>query len=177
MFKERSTGFKLLVRFLIALPLIIIGCGWLAAFLSPFFMLAAAILLAGPLAELCSEKIGEALLFSGGHSTEPKPIYSIPLARRQEGRYEEALTGLLDIAYGWPEQTQAWIEMLDLAVNCLNDGEGAEQIYQRGLATLQKEESRRQLTGMYAILKTRLKPATPPVRVPLPLLTNRPPPP
>jgi len=177
MFKERSTGFKLLVRLLIALPFIIIGCGWLASFLSPFFLLAAAILLAGPVSELCSEKISEALMFSGGQSTEPKPIYSIPLARKQEGRYEEALNGFLDIAQGWPEQTQAWIEMLDLAVSCLNDGEGAEQIYQRGMTSLQKEESRQQLTGMYTILKTRLKPATPPIRVSLPLPTNRPPPP
>lgn len=176
MLEERSTGVRLLVRFLIALPFMIIGGGWLASFLSPFFMLLAAIIVAGPLAELLAEPAGD-LLFPSNNQGSPQPIYGIPLARKQEGRYEEALHGFLDIALGWPEQTQAWIEMIDLAVTCLNDGEGAEQLYQQGLAMLQQEESRRQLTGMYAILKTRLKPAVPPVRVPLPLPINRPPPP
>jgi len=167
---------ELLVRLLIALPFFFIGIGGYAFIASPFFTLAGAIIIAFPLARLLAEPLGT-LFFPNKHYDRPQPVYSIPLARKQEGRYEEALTGFLEIAYGWPEQVQAWIEMIDVAITGLNDGARAEQLYQQGMAALQDEVARQRLAEMYVAIKSQLKPTQPPVRAPLPLPTNRPPPP
>jgi hypothetical protein len=166
---------RLLWRFLIALPFFVIGIGGLAFIASPFFTLTGALIVGWPLAQLFAEPLG-ALFFPNKHYDQPQPIYSIPLARKQEGRYEEALTGFLEIAHGWPDQSQAWVEMLDVAITGLNDRARAEKIFQQGMAELKDEVARQYLAEMYMALKDRLKPAEPPVRAPMPIPTNRPPP-
>ncbi len=165
----------LLVRLLIASPFFAIGLTGAAFVASPFFTLAGAIIVAKPLARLLAEPFGS-LFFPNKHYDRPQPIYGIPLARKQEGHYEEALAGFLEIAHGWPDQVQAWIEMLDVAINCLHDGARAESIFQQGMAALQDDAARQRLAEMYVALKSQLPPAQPPVRAPLPLPTGRPPP-
>jgi len=61
-------------------------------------------------------------------------------------------------------------------VTGLNDAARAEKIFQQGMAALPDEAARQHLAEMYMALKDRLKPATPPVRAPMPIPTNRPPP-
>lgn len=163
------------VRLLIAAPFFAIGLTGAAFIASPFFTLAGALIVAFPLARLVAEPLGS-LFFPNAHFDRPQPIYSIPLARKQEGRYEAALAGFLQIAHAWPDQVQAWVEMLDVAVTGLNDGARAEQIFQQGMAALRDEDARQRLATMYMALKSQLKPAQPPLRLPLPLPTNRPPP-
>lgn len=172
---DKSILGKLPVRLLIASPFFIIGIGGLASVLSPFFTLAGALIIAGPLARLFAAPVG-GLFFPNKHYDRPQPVYSIPLARKQEGRYEEALAGFLQIAYEWPDQVQAWIEMIDVAVTGLNDGARAEKIFQQGMLALRDDAARQRLAEMYVAIKSRLKPAQPPVQAPLPLPTNRPPP-
>ena len=166
---------SLLVRLLIASPFFAIGLTGAAFIASPFFTLTGAIIIAFPLARLFAEPLGS-LFFPNKHYDRPQPIYSIPLARKQEGRYEEALAGFLQIAYAWPEQVQAWIEMVDVAITGLNDGPRAEKIFQQGMAALRDDAARQRLAEMYVAIKSQLKPAHPPVCTPLPLPTNRPPP-
>ena len=166
---------NLLLRLLLASPFFYVGLTGAAFVASPFFTLAGAIIIAFPLARLCAEPLGS-LFFPNKHFDRPQPIYSIPLARKQEGRYEEALAGFLQIAQGWPDQVQAWIEMIDIAINCLHDGARAESIFQQGMAALQDDAARQRLAEMYVALKSQLPPDHPPVRAPLPLPTGRPPP-
>ena len=167
---------KVLVRLLLASPFFYVGLTGSAFIASPFFVLAGALIVAKPLTQLCAEPLGS-LFFPNKHFDRPQPIYSIPLARKQEGRYEEALTGFLEIAHGWPDQVQAWIEMIDVAINCLRDGARAETIFQQGMITLQNDDARQRLAEMYVAIKSQLPPEHPPVRAPLPLPTGRPPPP
>lgn len=174
--ESREIKRRLLVRVLIALPFFIIGIGGLAFIASPFFVLAGALIVAQPIAQLWAQPLGN-LFFPNSHYDRPQPVYSIPLARKQEGRYEEALEGFLKIALGWPGQTQAWIEMIDVAITGLNDGARAESIFRQGMAALQDEAARQRLAEMYMAIKSRLKPEHPPVQTPLHLITNRPPPP
>lgn len=154
------------LRLLIAVPFFWVGGTGLAFVASPFFILAGALIVAAPLARLLAEPLGH-LLFPGKHYDRPQPIYGIPLARKKEGRYEEALAGFRKIASDYPDEVQAWVEMVDVAVTSLNDGQRALAIFQEGMQALRKPEQRQQLERMYAAISSRLKPDAPPQRHPL----------
>ena len=166
---------SLLLRLLLAAPFFALGLTGTADIASPFVLLIGALIIAGPLTRLIAEPVGS-LFYPNAHYDRPQPVYSIPLARKQEGRYAEALDGFLQIALAWPEQTQAWIEMLDIAITKLNDGARAEQIFQQGLAALRDEAERQCLTKMYTAIRSRLQPDEPPAPALLHLPTGRPPP-
>jgi len=157
---------RLLVRLLIAVPFFvagkwIAGMGSFASAASPFLLLAGALIVAAPLARLLAEPLGN-LLFPGKRFDRPQPIYGIPLARKHEGHYEEALDGFRKIACDYPDEVQAWIEMVDVAITGLHDGERAQQIFEEGMATLKGTEQRQHLAKMYVAIKSRLQPDRPP---------------
>ena len=157
---------QLAVRLLIAAPFFLVGISGITSILSPFVILTGALIIARPLARLLAEPWGN-LFYPDKQFDRPQPIYGIPEARRKEGHYEEALAGFRKIAAEYPDETQAWIEMLDLAVTGLNDGARALAIFQEGMAALQKPEQREQLAAMYATITSRLKARTPPAPHPL----------
>ena len=154
---------KLALRCLLAAPFFYLGIGGkalmagpLAALASPFFVLAGAIIVAAPLARLLAEPLG-GLLFPNTRYDRPQPIYGIPLARKKEGRYEEAVAGFRAIAAEYPDEVQAWIEMIDVAVTGLEDGARAQAIFQEGMQALRQPEQRQRLAEMYAAIISRLK--------------------
>ena len=154
---------KLALRCLLAAPFFYLGIGGkallggpLVAVATPFLVLAGAIIVAAPLARLLAEPLG-GLFFPDKHYARPQPIYGIPLARKKEGRYEEALEGFRTITTQYPDEAQAWIEMIDVAVTGLKDGDGARAIFEEGMQALRQPEQRQRLAEMYAAIMSRLK--------------------
>ena len=148
---------RLAVRLVIAAPFFYIGISGRASFFSAFFSLSGALIVAAPLARLLAEPLGN-ILFPNKHFDRPPPVYGIPLARRHEGRYAEALDGFRKIAHDYPGEVQAWIEMVDVAITGLHDGERARRIFEEGMTALKGPEQRQHLAKMYAAIKSRLKP-------------------
>ena len=147
----RSLGWHALV----AVPFLLLAFLSGYSLASPLLILLAALIVARPIARLLAESSGS-LFFPNEHFERPQPMYSVPQARRKEGRPEEAIAGFARIAEDHPEEVQPWIEMIDIAIVDLRDGDRAEHFYREGLATLADPASRDELTGVYEAIRTRL---------------------
>ena len=66
--------------------------------------------------------------------------------------------GFEDIAREFPGDVKPYIEMIDMAVVNLRDGERARMIFYKGLAELEKEEDKDALKQMFEATMTRLEP-------------------
>jgi hypothetical protein len=84
------------------------------------------------------------------------PVYGIPESKRAKGLYEEAMAGFEKIIENYPDEVRPYIEMIDIAIRNLKDPERANQIYQRGMANLKKDEAKQVLVQMYSAIRTRL---------------------
>ncbi len=115
----------------------------------------AAVTVAGPIAALLAEPAGS-LYYPGGPIEEIPPMYGIPESRRKNGLLEEAMAEYEKIAAGYPRELKPYVDMIDLAILDLRDPARAEEIYRRGLATLEAEDRREALRVMYAGIRTRL---------------------
>ncbi|MDD5678815.1 MAG: hypothetical protein PHW60_12635 [Kiritimatiellae bacterium] len=123
-------------------------------FAFPLF-LAGAIILAAPLATLLAEPTGN-LFWPSAYYDRPQPQYSIPQSKRARGLYEEAMAGFEEIAEEYPQETQPYVEMIDLAIVDFHDPERAKAVFHRGISILEKDEDRETLARMYGAIKTRL---------------------
>ena len=144
---------NLLVRAIlgvVAMMLVLRWLGWLSIF-GFFMILPIAFLVARPIAQLISLPAGS-LFFPNQHFDKPQPVYGIPQSRRKEGRYEEALEGFRKIVDEHPEESSAWVQMVEVALIDLKDKARAEQLYAEGMTRLQKEENRNHLRTMYEAL-------------------------
>ena len=100
----------LLRRFVPAAAALAIGTGVLLGagasvgllLLGFLFFLVAAIFLAGPLAQLLAEPVGE-LLWPKRYYDKPQPLYGIPQAKRRKGLPEEAIAEYEKIAAAHPD--------------------------------------------------------------------------
>jgi hypothetical protein len=129
--------------------LILLPCGMAC-------LLAAATLLARPIAQLIAAPAGN-LFYPEARFDRPQPMYSIPESKRKQGLCHEAMAGFRKIADEYPGDVRAYVEMIDIAVVDLHDGEFAETILQRGLAECRKEEDREILRRMYTAIVSRLR--------------------
>ena len=142
-------------RALIALPFFAAPVLGVTPLAIPFFILAGAIILAFPAAALAVELLGDSF-HPGGRLTRPEPLYSIAEGKRAKGLYEEAMAALAKIAAEYPDNARPHIEMINLAIVDLKDPDRAEAIYQHGLSVLTKDDDKKELTGMYNAIRTRL---------------------
>ncbi len=118
----------------------LVGCG---------LLIAGAIILARPLAQLLAEPSGS-LFWPGERFSRPVPMFSIPQARRACGFYEQAILEYEQIAADYPDLVEPYIEMIDISLVNLKDPERAEAIYHRGLAKLKKQRDQQTLTRLYS---------------------------
>ena len=101
----------------------------------------AAVILAPGLARLFGEPMGS-LFYPRQHYDRPQPMYGIAERLRKEGNPEEAREYLEEILAEHPEELRGYIELIDLAVADLKDGELARATYERGMASLKEGKDR-----------------------------------
>jgi tetratricopeptide (TPR) repeat protein len=115
-----------------------------------------AIIVGFPLARLVAESSG-GLFWPNRRFDRPQPMYGAPRSMRARGQYEEAMAGFEEMIEEYPQETQAYVEMIDIAIVDLNDAERANRIYQRGMSTLKDEDSKGALAQMYSAIRSRLR--------------------
>jgi len=111
------------------------------------------------LAEFVSTLFGATAKYS-----KPQPVYSIPEARRKEGRSQEAYEGFHAITLEHPQEINAYIAMIDVAIVDMRDTTLARTAFETGSAALRNTKDRDALRVMYDAILTRLKPEAPPPR-------------
>ncbi len=94
------------------------------------------------------------LFFPGRNYHRPQPVYGPALSLRQQGRYEEALAALADIAAEYPDLARPYLEMLDICASALHDFEKCRALYQEGINRLQNRSERQSLERFFAEIKT-----------------------
>lgn len=137
-----------LIRVLLATPFLVIFFTVSASLLSPFFLVIAALILARPVCELIVDS-ASGLFTSSARFDRPQPVYSIPQARRAEGKFEEAMTGFEALISKHPEEVHAYVEMIEIAVKDLHDTERARDIYERGQSALKDASKKAALATLY----------------------------
>lgn len=147
------------LRALLATPFLVLAVSFAGkgtlAILTPFCLVAVAVILAPPLARLFAEP-ASGLFYPAGHFDRPPPVYSIPESKRAKGLYEEAIAGFEKIAEEYPDEVKPYVEMIDIAIVCLKDPGRANAIYQRGMSKLCKDDAKEVLARMYSAIRTRL---------------------
>lgn len=171
---------SLLLRLGLSLPFFVAGWlmatrasgGWAAAgpaLIGMGMILAGAVIVAPGLATLIAEPAGS-IYMPTDHADRPAPMYGIADARRAKGDYEGAMLHLDSIAVSDPQQLDAYVKMIDIAVVDLRDLKRAETAYHRGIAALANDGDKSALSVMYRALMSRYKdPARPQAIRPLPL--------
>ena len=118
------------------------------------FYLVGAVILAPWIGHILAGPI-ESLFMPPDRFARPVPIYSRPRARRKEGHFEEAMAELNRLTEEYPDEVDAYVEMIDIAISDLHDPARAQQIHAHGLARLRKPQDRAVLDRMYNALSTR----------------------
>lgn len=142
-------------RFLIALPFFALGASAVFGFYSFGLIFIGAVIVAKPLARLVAEPFG-AIFFPNEHFDKPQPIFSIPEARRQEGKYEEAIEGFRSIVEEDPQELRGYVSMIDVAVVNLKDEARANDMLEWGLSRLSRREDRERLISAFQNIRSRL---------------------
>jgi hypothetical protein len=118
-------------------------------------LVGAATIVASPIAALIAEPTG-GVYYPGKRQSRPLPMYSIPESKRANGLYEEAMAGFEVIAGDYPDAVKPYIEMIDISIVNLRDAGRANDIFQRGVSMLKKDEDKEVLATMYSAIHTRL---------------------
>jgi hypothetical protein len=126
-----------------------------SGFLGCALIIAAAVTMAGPVARLIAEPAGN-LFYPNRSDGRRQPAYSISESKRAKGLYEEAIAGFEQIASEFPDEVKPYIHIIDICIRNLKDPARANEVFQRGLASLKKEEERETLARMYSGIRTRL---------------------
>lgn len=160
-------------RLLFALPLFILGGsgkiiaryagdgamlpGFAAGLLSTACILLGAIIVATPLARMIAEPFGS-LFFSNTRYDKPQPRFSIPAARRREGKFEEAIQGYAQLVEDHPDAAvRAYIEMLDVLIVDLRDADRADGLYLEAIEKLSAKGDREHLAKIYRDIRSRIQ--------------------
>ena len=113
-------------------------------------------LLAPTIAGWVAEPAGH--LFYPGHKLKkPAPAFSVPRARRAFGKFDEAIDELRKIGQEHPEELEAWVEMIDIALVDLNDPDRALALYHEGQAAQTSPEKRETLGRTFQAMMARYK--------------------
>jgi len=151
--EQRRVLVSRLVRWGIGIPLILF-CFPIPWF-GPFLALLGVVMIIPDIADYLSGFAGN--IIWSHRAGQPQPLYSIPESLVASGRYEEAEAEYEKIIKEFPKEVKPHVDLINIAVTRLNDGELAERLYQRGLSILQDAATRDVLTKMYNAISTRLK--------------------
>ncbi|GAB4240994.1 MAG: hypothetical protein OHK005_03570 [Candidatus Methylacidiphilales bacterium] len=111
------------------------------------FMVAGAVLVARPLAQLIVTPFVR-MLFPEDHNYTPPPLYSLARHYRKQGRSEEALVQYRKILKHHPREAEAYQELVQLLL-ALDRSAEAESVYKKGMATLKDQAAREKLDEFY----------------------------
>lgn len=120
-------------------------------------LLTGAVIIAFPVAHWLSRPAGK-LFYAGEEFDRPQPMFSVCEGKRKSGHYQEAFDGFQKIAGEYPQETQAYIAMIEIAVVDMKNRELAHAVFHRGIATLQAKEDRDSLAKMYKAISSRMAP-------------------
>ena len=88
-------------------------------------------------------------VIGGSFGGKSRPYYRLAADRRARGRFAEALAELEKIVAEYPQEVDAYLEMLAIAMSDLNDFEQARGICLRGKKALSSREDRELVASAY----------------------------
>jgi hypothetical protein len=135
-------------RLLIAAPFFYVGISGCLFVVSPFFNYLGALIIAHPIASLLAEPFGN-IYYPKKYREKAPPTYSIARSKRAFADYEAALAEFYKIVGDYPDEMNAWIEMIQIAAYNLHDHNSAEIIFHKAIYSLTKEEDRNTLKAIY----------------------------
>ena len=115
---------------------------------------AAAIIIARPIAALIAEPMGSVFFPRAG--ARPEPGYSLADTQRKREQFERAMEEYEKISVAFPQELRAHIAMLEIALINLRDAERARLCLTRGLAVAD-EQMRRELLRCYRVSSAKLR--------------------
>lgn len=151
--EERRKLWRRIIRWCLGIPLLLFSYPHLGLS-GPFLMLLGVLLIAPDITAYLSGFAGN-ILWSHCEG-ESKPLYGIPESLVAKGKYAEAEQEYEKIVQKFPAEVKPHIDMINIAVTRLDDGELAKKLYQRGMSILQDSASQETLTRMYEAISTRL---------------------
>ena len=89
----------------------------------------------------------------GGRYRKPQPRYSIPEARRQEGKHNESIMEYHAIIASHPQELKAYVAIMDIYLTDLHEPDQALQVYRLAMDTLKKKEDKEAAARMYHMFK------------------------
>lgn len=122
--------------------------------LSAACLILAAFVMAPPLAEFVAvyllNGIFGGLFYPERRNRRPPPVYGPAEARRMEGDYQAAIQAYEEILAEFPDNARAYLALMDIAWLDMTDAPLAMSFYQRALAVIKDEASRKEMQQAYA---------------------------
>lgn len=112
------------------------------------FLIAAAAIAARPIVYVLTGRTGT-LLFPDHRSGKPPPAYSTAEACRIKGDFVQALQLYEEIVTSHPKELRAYVAIIEIALENVNDAALAKKTLDRGLAAISTENGRRYLQETY----------------------------
>ena len=125
-------------------------------------LITGAIIVAIPVARLLAQP-ATGLFFPNDHFDKPQPIYGIPRTRRGKGLFEEAITEYEKLVEEYPEEIEAWIEMMEVAAIDLRDAARADEILEQAVEECAEESERGRLKEARERMRDRVRAESPPL--------------
>lgn len=108
----------------------------------------AALIFAPQLLGFVAELTG-GVLSGSGFGGKCRPFYRLAADKRARGRFDEAMVELEKIVDEYPQEVNAYLEMLAIAMNDLGDFEQARAICLRGKRTLTNRDEQSLVASAY----------------------------
>jgi tetratricopeptide (TPR) repeat protein len=116
------------------------------------FLIIGACFIAGPIAYMIVSPI-VGLLYPEDHSYSPPPLYRLPEMYIRQGRYQEASLEYQKILHHHPRELRAYLALLEVSFQHLQDPLLAGKIYKAGLRRLKDPGARAQLEETFQTLQ------------------------
>ena len=120
------------------------------------FILAGSILIAFPLTHQLSGVFGN-LFYPDEKFRRAPPLYSRAEALAKMDHFDDAMKAYEQIVEEYPDELKPYIDMIEIAIGHYQDADRANQIFQRGIATLVNQDDRDTLSRMYKGMRSRIE--------------------
>lgn len=158
MIEFRKTGIRLLIRFVLAALVTWYGRYLIVTaevgnydisrlFAAMLCFVVAALFFVPQLLAFMADLTGGVI--GGSFGGKSRPFYRLAADKRARGRFDEAIIELEKIVDEHPQEVNAYLEMLDIAMNDLNDFEQARAICLRGKKALVKRAEKELVASAY----------------------------
>ena len=124
----------------------------------------AAVLAAGPIADLFPWSGGD-LFFPGERLREKPPVYGIADSLRKRGEYQQAYDAYYAISETHPQSMKAYIQMIKVAAEDMNEPSRARSALRHGLESLELDKDREGLQRLFDGMITLTEPKQRPRRI------------